>query len=144
MGSSFELTKMIIYKENNIRVLDMITEIENDNLDERILAPIFNMEDEDGESGVATINKVKTKRPRRFKVLIHNDDYTTMEFVIYVLQKHFRKSMSDAEQVMMKVHNEGVGICGVYTCEIAESKVANVTKDAKDNGHPLLCSSEPE
>lgn len=122
----------------------MLIDLKLQHLDGYTLAPIFTREDEEGEGGVATIDKVKTKRPRRFKVLIHNDDYTTMEFVIYVLQKHFRKNMSDAEQIMMKVHNEGVGVCGVYTNEIAESKVANVTKDAKENGHPLLCSSEPE
>lgn len=98
--------------------------------------------DEEQESGVATAKKVK--RPVRYKVLLHNDDYTTMEFVIYVLQKHFGKNFEEATAIMMKVHQDGVGICGVYTYEVAETKAKKVEKDAKDNGHPLLCTIEPE
>lgn len=110
-------------------------------------APILTKEgdespDEDQQSGVATAKKVK--KPVRYKVLLHNDDYTTMEFVIYVLQKHFGKSFEEATAIMMKVHQEGVGICGVYTYEVAETKAKKVSKDAKDNGHPLLCTIEPE
>ncbi|MBT3586477.1 MAG: ATP-dependent Clp protease adapter ClpS [Halobacteriovoraceae bacterium] len=100
--------------------------------------------DEDEQSGVATIDRAKVKRPPRYKVVLHNDDYTTMEFVIYVLQKFFRKTLEEAQAIMLKVHKEGVGICGVYTYEIAESKSASVGKSAKENGHPLLCTIEPE
>tara|TARA_R110002072_G_scaffold64203_1_gene159040 strand:+ start:13493 stop:13876 length:384 start_codon:yes stop_codon:yes gene_type:complete len=120
------------------------------NLDEIYFNPILSGEDDyddsDGseQGGVATVVKKKVKRPRLYKVLLHNDDYTTMEFVIYVLQRHFRKTMDEAKDIMLKVHNNGVGICGIYTFEVAESKVEKVKKEAKDNGHPLLCTYEPE
>ncbi|HDQ41405.1 MAG TPA: ATP-dependent Clp protease adapter ClpS [Desulfonatronum sp.] len=81
-------------------------------------------------------------RPRRFKVLLHNDDYTTMEFVVHVLMTVFGKTQNEASQVMLKVHNEGVGICGVYTAEIAEAKVALVHHLARKNGFPLKCTME--
>jgi ATP-dependent Clp protease adaptor protein ClpS len=115
-------------------------------LDEGSLAPILSTTggENDEESGVATINKTRAKRPKRYKVLLHNDDYTTMEFVIYVLQKHFGKNSDEAYAIMLKVHHEGVGVCGVYTYEIAETKVQKVSRDARANGHPLLCTSEPE
>lgn len=115
------------------------------------ITPIFNHEDggghnydEESESGVATVEREKVKPPRRYKVLLHNDDYTTMEFVIYVLQKIFNKTQAEAERIMLKVHQEGVGICGIYTYEIAETKTQKVLKEAKAQGHPLLCSFEPE
>lgn len=115
------------------------------NLDVPIFNPILSEEeDHEGGSGVATIKKPKVKKPRRYKVLLHNDDYTTMEFVVYVLQKHFGKSLADAQGIMLKVHNEGVGVCGVFTYEVAESKVAKVSREAKENGHPLMCTTEPE
>lgn len=98
----------------------------------------------EGESGIATITERKTKLPRKYKVLLHNDDYTTMEFVILVLQKFFNKTMEEAQAIMLKVHNEGHGVCGVYTYEIAESKAFKVSQYAKDNGHPLKCTIEPE
>lgn len=97
---------------------------------------------EDSETGVKTI--VRAKVPRRYKVLLHNDDYTTMEFVIYVLEKYFGKSVAEAQAIMMKVHAEGIGICGVYTLEIAETKVSQVSQCARSEGHPLKCSYEPE
>ncbi len=96
------------------------------------------------QGGISTIEKKKVKRPKLYKVLLHNDDYTTMEFVIYVLQKHFRKSTEEAQRIMLKVHNEGVGVCGVYTYEVAETKVSKVVKEAQEQSHPLLCTYEPE
>ncbi len=115
------------------------------NLDFIKNAPILSTEeDSDGESGVATVIKDEVKKPKLYKVLLHNDDYSTMEFVIYVLQKHFGKTEADAHAIMLKVHNEGVGICGVYTYEVAETKVAKVSQEAQANGHPLKCSAEPE
>lgn len=115
-------------------------------LDVNTFAPILSVTggDSDEQSGVATINKKRVKRPRRFKVLLHNDDYTTMEFVIYVLQQHFGKNSDEAYAIMLKVHHEGVGVCGVYTYEIAETKVQKVSREARANGHPLLCTFEPE
>ncbi len=114
-------------------------------LDDIRIDPIFSVEDDhDGESGIATAIKKKVKKPKLYKVLLHNDDYTTMEFVIYVLQSIFGKSENDAMAVMLKVHKEGHGVCGVYTHEIAETKAQKVIELAKEEGHPLLCSIEQE
>jgi ATP-dependent Clp protease adaptor protein ClpS len=99
--------------------------------------------EKDEQSGTATIRKDKLQAPRMYKVLMHNDDYTTMEFVLLVLQKFFSKSAQEAQSIMLEVHNRGFGICGIYTYEVAESKVAKVIKYARDNGHPLKCSTEP-
>ncbi len=113
-------------------------------VDEHFFAPILSSDGEnEGESGLATASRSKVKRPRQYKVLLHNDDYTTMEFVVYVLQRFFGKTSEEAQRIMLKVHTEGVGICGVYTHEIAETKVTQVSKAAKENGHPLMCSMEP-
>lgn len=99
--------------------------------------------EKDEQSGTATIRKQKLQAPRMYKVLMHNDDYTTMEFVILVLQKFFNKTSPEAQAIMLEVHTRGFGICGIYTYEVAESKVAKVVKYARDNGHPLKCSTEP-
>ena len=126
------------------------------NLDDGEFAPILNLErsvspmgaggheDDEEEVGVSTASKPKVKRPKRYKVLLHNDDYTTMEFVVYVLKRFFGKSSEEAQRIMTKVHNEGVGVCGVYTYEVAETKVEQVTKAAKEEGHPLQCTLEEE
>ncbi len=95
-------------------------------------------------SGVDLIDKVKIVPPKRYKVLLHNDDYTTMEFVIMVLVRIFLKTQTEAEKVMLEVHRDGVGVCGVYTYDVAETKRAKVMQMAKDNGHPLKCSVVPE
>ncbi len=100
--------------------------------------------EKDEQSGVATIRKEKLQAPRKYKVLMHNDDYTTMEFVVHVLQKYFQKTSNEAQAIMLEVHTRGFGVCGIYTYEVAESKVAKVTKYARENGHPLKCSTEPE
>ena len=114
-------------------------------LDDINIAPIFSEEDDlDGDGGVATVVKKKFKKPALYKVLLHNDDYTTMEFVVFVLQNVFGKSEDEATAVMLKVHKEGFGVCGVYTYEIAETKAQKVTELAKEEGHPLLCTVEPE
>jgi ATP-dependent Clp protease adaptor protein ClpS len=99
--------------------------------------------DKDEQSGVATIKKVKLQPPRMHKVIMHNDDYTTMEFVIHVLEKYFNKNTTDAHAIILEVHTRGFGICGLFTFEVAESKVAKVIKYARENGHPLKCSTEP-
>lgn len=98
---------------------------------------------EEGDPGVATAQKVKVKRPSMYKVLLHNDDYTTMEFVIHILQKFFAKSYDEAHGVMLKVHHDGIGICGIYTHEVAESKTSKVNRYSRGKGHPLKCSFEP-
>ncbi len=96
--------------------------------------------DEERESGVGLEDQVR--EPRRFKVLLHNDHYTTMEFVVAVLMKVFNRTEAEATQIMLNIHNNGVGLCGVYTAEVAELKVAMVLKMARNNGYPLKCSME--
>lgn len=105
-----------------------------------ILMSSKNEESED--PGVAIADKTKLQPPKMYKVLLHNDDYTTMEFVIHVLTKFFSKNYDEAHAVMLKVHHDGVGICGIYTYEVAESKSSKVNKYSKGKGHPLKCTLE--
>ena len=86
----------------------------------------------------------KTKKPRLFRVLVHNDDYTTREFVVHVLYSVFHMGEQDAVQVMMHVHNNGVGVAGVYTKEIAETKIHKVENLAREHEYPLCLTMEPE
>ncbi len=87
--------------------------------------------------------KQKLKPPRQYQVILNNDDYTPMDFVIEVLTKFFNMDTERAAQVMLQVHNQGKAICGVFPADIAETKVAQVNKFARDNSHPLLCICEP-
>ena len=96
------------------------------------------------ELGVVTSTKPKTKKPSMYKVLLFNDDYTPMEFVVYVLERFFNMSREEATRVMLPVHQTGVGVCGVFTYEVAETKVALVLDLARKNEHPLQCSMEKE
>lgn len=82
------------------------------------------------------------KEPAMYKVLLHNDDYTTMEFVVQVLMQVFHKSVEQATHIMLNVHKRGIGMCGVFTYEVAETKVETVTRLARENGHPLKCTME--
>ena len=95
-------------------------------------------------TGIVTKTRPKTKKPSLYKVLLLNDDYTPMEFVVHILEKIFSKNREQAVDVMLHVHRHGVGICGVYTFEVAETKVAQVTDYAKEQGMPLRLSVEPE
>jgi len=113
-------------------------------LDDRKIAPNLSHEEDQEESGVITAPKQRVKKPKLYKVLLHNDDYTTMEFVVMILKVVFGKTGLEAERVMLKVHQEGVGVCGVYTYEIAETKTQKVLNLAKEHGHPLNCSFEEE
>ena len=106
--------------------------------------PPSQINNDDIEVGVAIKERPKTKRPSMYKVLMLNDDYTPMEFVVYVLQSFFEMSNDMAMQVMLHVHQRGVGICGVYTYEVAETKVAQVMNLAKENQHPLQCTIEKD
>ena len=99
---------------------------------------------DDGKTDVVTKTKPKTKKPSLYKVLILNDDYTPMEFVVFVLERFFNKGREEATRIMLHVHHKGVGICGVYTYEIAETKVAQVMDMARQHGHPLQCTMEKE
>ena len=93
---------------------------------------------------VITEDDIATKEPALYKVLLHNDDYTTMEFVILILENIFQKSKDEAARIMLNVHNEGIGIAGIYTREICETKIAIVHELAKTNEFPLRCSMEKE
>jgi ATP-dependent Clp protease adaptor protein ClpS len=94
--------------------------------------------EEELESGV----EEDLEEPPMYKVLLHNDDYTTMEFVVEILQRVFHKSPVEATHIMLNVHRNGIGVCGVYTAEIAETKVEMVHHLARENGFPLQCSME--
>lgn len=95
-------------------------------------------------TGVITKAKPKTKKPSLYKVLLLNDDYTPMEFVVLILQQFFNKSGEDAMRIMLHVHQNGVGICGLYTYEVAETKVTQVMDFARQHQHPLQCTMEKE
>jgi ATP-dependent Clp protease adaptor protein ClpS len=99
--------------------------------------------DDDGTGlGVATRTRTRTKSPSPYKVLMLNDDYTPMEFVVEVLQRFFKMTIEEATQVMLHVHQRGVGVCGVFSYEVAETKVAQVIDYARENQHPLQCTLE--
>jgi len=101
-------------------------------------------EREDREGDLATQKKSRVEKVRRYKVVLHNDNYTTMEFVVLVLMKFFHKTETEATHIMLSVHHKGSGVAGVYTKDIAETKVAVVQSFAKENGMPLKLSAEPE
>jgi ATP-dependent Clp protease adaptor protein ClpS len=92
--------------------------------------------------GIATKTRVKPKKPSQFKVLMLNDDYTPMEFVVMVLKRFFAMDMEQATRVMLHVHQKGVGVCGIFPYEIAETKVNQVMDFARQNQHPLQCTLE--
>jgi ATP-dependent Clp protease adaptor protein ClpS len=94
------------------------------------------------DTGVVTETEKKVKLPSMYRVLLHNDDYTTMEFVVQVLQNVFHKSPADATQIMLHIHRTGIGVAGVYTCEVAETKVAVVEAMARQHEFPLKCTME--
>jgi len=98
----------------------------------------------EGRSGALTLTRTRTKKPSMYKVLMLNDDYTPMEFVVDVLQHIFQKNREEATKIMLHVHQKGVGICGVYTYEIAETKVTQTVDYARKNQHPLQCTLEKE
>ena len=97
---------------------------------------------QDFQRGVLLDTKPKTKKPSMYNVLLLNDDYTPMEFVVMVLEKIFNKKQEEATQIMLHVHKNGVGVCGIFTYEVAESKCKSVMDMAKKNEHPLQCTME--
>jgi ATP-dependent Clp protease adaptor protein ClpS len=120
----------------------------NANLSRKTGFPAGRMQDREGNRrgapgvGIATRVKPKTKRPSLYRVLLLNDDYTPMEFVVHVLQRFFSKSPEAATQIMLHVHRNGVGECGVFTYEIAETKVTQVMDFSRKHQHPLQCVME--
>lgn len=99
---------------------------------------------EEDDTGLMLKTRPKTKKPAMYKVLLLNDDYTPMEFVVHVLERFFSKNRQEATDIMLHVHRRGVGICGVFTYEIAETKVAQVMDFARANEQPLQCTMEKE
>lgn len=94
------------------------------------------------DTGVLTREKTKTKKPSQYKVLLHNDDYTPMDFVVGILTEIFHRSEPEAVQIMLNVHKKGVGVAGIYPLQIAETKVHKVHQLARSHKHPLKCSLE--
>ena len=101
-----------------------------------------NNSDQDFERGILLENKPEIKKPSMYNVILINDDYTPMEFVIDILQMFFNKKKEEATQIMLHVHKKGIGVCGTYTYEVAESKCKAVINYAKKNEHPLQCTVE--
>ena len=96
----------------------------------------------DTGTGVVTKTRTKTKKPSLYRVLMLNDDYTPMEFVVHVLERFFNKNQDEATQIMLHVHQKGIGVCGVYPYDIAETKVVQVMDFARKHQHPLQCTME--
>ena len=92
----------------------------------------------------AVLTRKKVKEPPMYKVLLHNDNYTTMEFVVEILMHVFSKQMAEATTIMLNVHKNGIGICGIFTMEVAETKVETVLNLAREHGFPLKCSMEKD
>lgn len=99
-------------------------------------------DDDNTNLGIATKTRAKTKKPSPYKVLILNDDYTPMEFVVLVLKRFFNMDIDEATRVMLHVHQKGVGVCGTFSYEVAETKVTQVMDFARKNEHPLQCTLE--
>ncbi len=114
------------------------------------IRPVLSGDDEDDDlnggrgTDVVTKTRQKTQKPSLYKVLLLNDDYTPMEFVIHILERFFGKGRDEATQIMLHVHQKGVGVCGVYTYEVAETKVTQVMDFARQHQHPLQCTMEKE
>ena len=96
------------------------------------------------EGGLLLKPRPKTKKPSMYKVLLLNDDYTPMEFVVHVLERFFSKNRQEATDIMLHVHRRGVGVCGIFTYEVAETKVSQVMDYARQHEHPLQCTMEKE
>lgn len=113
------------------------------------MSPVMGPDDGDdsndeNQTGIVTRTRPETKKPSLYKVLLLNDDYTPMEFVVHVLERFFNKGREEATRIMLHVHQKGVGICGVYTYEVAETKVTQVMDFSRQNQHPLQCTMEKE
>lgn len=107
-------------------------------------APLVRTDDVSGGDAVVLERRPqKTKPPQMYQVVLLNDDYTPMEFVVVVIQEFFNKDRETATQIMLKIHLDGKGICGVFSRDVAATKVDQVTEAARKNGHPLQCVSEP-
>ncbi len=125
-------------------------------LKQKVIRRVIRLSDDDGnaprrgpddgqpDTSIILKTRPKTKKPSMYKVLLLNDDYTPMEFVVHVLERFFNKSRQEATDIMLTVHRRGVGVCGVFTFEVAETKVAQVMDFARANEQPLQCTMEKE
>ena len=104
--------------------------------------PPVRRDNDEGRTGALTLTRTRTKKPSMYKVLMLNDDYTPMEFVVHVLERFFNKNQEAAYRIMMHVHQHGIGECGIYTYEVAETKVTQVMDFARKHQHPLQCVME--
>lgn len=102
------------------------------------------MADKDRDEKGEVLTRTRQKKPKRYKVIVHNDDYTTMEFVVHLLTSVFRHSPASATRLMLAIHKTGIGVAGVYTKEIAETRVEQALSYAREAGHPLQCTMESE
>lgn len=105
---------------------------------------MMSQNDDDGDTSVVLESRPKTKKPAMYKVMLLNDDYTPMEFVVHVLERFFGKSHAESFEIMLTVHKKGLAVVGVYNREIAETKVMQVMEHARANQHPLQCTMEKE
>lgn len=101
-------------------------------------------QEHDNQTETSVLEKVKTRKPSLYKVILHNDDFTTMDFVVFVLRSVFSKTHKDALELMITIHQAGSAVCGIYPQSIAETKAAEVTKLARQHDFPLLCTIEKE
>lgn len=127
-----------------IMVVDWKIESETPRMSDEPTGPQDPGQGDDDGVGLATKTRIKTKKPSLYRVVIMNDDYTPMEFVVFILERIFNKNHEDAYRIMLHVHNHGLGVCGIYTYEVAETKVAQVRDLARRNEHPLRCDLERE
>lgn len=120
----------IFHQAHGIKSLGWIVAVDDDDIEN------------ESNTGVITERQVRTERPYLYKVLLHNDDYTPMEFVTEVLERFFSKTHAQATEIMLAVHHKGVGVCGIYPYEVAETKVAQVIEAAREQEYPLQCTME--
>lgn len=125
---------------NEVAITGVLAAIRMQDDDDRKRGPV--RRDGGSGTGLATRTRAKTKKPSLYRVLLLNDDFTPMEFVVHVLERFFNKNREAATVIMLHVHNHGVGECGVYTYEVAESKVTQVMDFARKHQHPLQCVME--
>jgi ATP-dependent Clp protease adaptor protein ClpS len=125
-------------------MVDRMSDEHGDDMDDDGFDPLGNNPGGDRSTAVVTRVKPKTKKPSMYRVLVLNDDYTPMEFVVYVLERFFNQTREGATRIMLHVHQSGVGVCGIYSYEVAETKVAQVLDLARRNQHPLQCTMEKE
>jgi ATP-dependent Clp protease adaptor protein ClpS len=143
-GRGPAVAKIVGDLRGEVRLWRKAVEPGNEHKVERMAGKNGSRGDEEGKTGLITKTRPKTKKPSLYKVLLLNDDYTPMEFVVHVLERFFNKGREDATRIMLHVHHKGVGICGVYTYEVAETKVAQVMDFSRQHQHPLQCTMEKD